>query len=158
MPLSTLVSYLAVSLVAFAFFALVVYVQQHVQSKRVANALSLLTSLAGTLATAVADEVRTLKDPTKPGTWTSDDKAKIKARVLNDLKAFGGSAIEQFKQLNGVSTDSMDALLDRLVEQQVEVLRTKAAPMLAVLAPMEPPALPAPKEAPAPVVTPPATP
>jgi len=129
MSINTILMSLVAAFIGAVFLALVMYIQRNVNSKAAAQALSLITALAGSLVLSAADEVRTLKDPTKPGAWTPEEKARIKGRVLTDLKAFGADSIVQFKGLNGVTPESMEALLDRLVEQQVEVLRSKSKPL-----------------------------
>ena len=72
------------------------------------------------------DEVRTLKS--KPGAWTTADASRVKNRVLDELRALGEHDIEALATLHGLSDSSVTTLLDKLVEEQVEVLRSSAKP------------------------------
>ena len=115
-----------IAVIASAIVVLVVYIRRTTNSKVVGDAMSLLTALAGTLVLSAADEVRNLKDPLQPGQWTQEEAKRIKDRVMADLQKFGANTITQLKDLNSLSKDDVAVLLDRLVEQQVEVLRLQA--------------------------------
>lgn len=113
-------------LIAGAVVTLVSHVRKAIDSRIVASALSLLTTHAGTLVLAAMDEVRTLKS--NPGAWTAADASRVKGRVLEELRTLGARDIEVLSDLGGYSDTSLVTLLDKLVEEQVEVLRAQAKP------------------------------
>ena len=130
--LTSIILSIAATVAVSAVLALVTYVRQTVQSRLAGDALALLASLAGTLVLAAMEEVRDLKDPTKPGTWTPEEAARVKGKVMSELRTFGAALIVQLKDLHGLSEESVLSLLDRLVEEQVESLRTKTSPSATV--------------------------
>lgn len=130
--LTSIILSIAATVAVSAVLALVTYVRQTVQSRLAGDALALLASLAGTLVLAAMEEVRDLKDPTKPGTWTPEEAARVKGKVMSELRTFGAELIVQLKDLHGLSEESVLSLLDRLVEEQVESLRTKTSPSATV--------------------------
>lgn len=133
--LTSLILTAVAAAVASAFVALIVHVRKAIDSHLAASALALLTSHAGTLVLAAMDEVRTLK--AKPGAWTAADARRVKTRVLEELRALGAQDIEALATLQGLSDTSVTTLLDRLIEEQVEILRAQAKPesMVNVLVP-----------------------
>jgi hypothetical protein len=144
--LTHIVLTVAVALVAGSVVALISHIRKAIDSRLAASALSLLTSHAGTLVLAAMDEVRTLK--AKPGAWTAADASRVKGRVLDELRALGSRDIEVLATLQGLSESSVTTLLDKLVEEQVEVLRAAGKPSSTVNV-LVPPAEPAEAEAPA---------
>ena len=116
----------AAVVVASAVVALIAHLRTASNSRLAASSLSLLTAHAGTLVLAAMDEVRTLKS--KPGAWTAADASRVKNRVLEELRALGAHDIETLSTLQGLSESSVTTLLDKLVEEQVEVLRSSAKP------------------------------
>jgi hypothetical protein len=118
-----LVVSIAVAVVAAGVLALVPHIGTVVKNHIAASSLKFLTITAGKLVMAAMEEVRNLKDPTKPGTWGPEEAGRIKARVLSELRSLGGKALEEFKDLNGLSVASVEILLDTLVEEQVEGMR-----------------------------------
>lgn len=125
MNFQTVVFALLSSILVGAVLAGVSYVRRTAKSKLAGNSLALLTALAGTMVMSAADEVRNLKDPMQPGEWTPEEAKRVKDRVLADVRKFGAGALEQIKALNGWSAEEVTMLLDRLVEQQVELLRLR---------------------------------
>lgn len=144
--LTHIVLTVAVALVAGSVVALISHIRKAIDSRLAASALSLLTAHAGTLVLAAMDEVRTLK--AKPGAWTAADAVKVKGRVLDELRALGARDIEVLATLQGLSESSVTVLLDKLVEEQVEVLRVQAKPTSTVNV-LAPPVEPTEAEAPA---------
>ena len=124
--LTPLVLSLSIAVIASAVVALVAHIRKAIDSRLAANSFALLTSHAGTLVLAAMDEVRTLK--AKPGAWTSLDASKVKNRVLEELRTLGARDIEVLATLQGLSESSVTTLLDKLVEEQVEVLRAAGKP------------------------------
>ena len=133
-------------LIAGSVVALVAHVRREIGSRTASSSLSLLTLYAGTLVLAAMDEVRTLK--AKPGAWTAADASRVKGRVLDELRALGARSIASLSSLQGLSESSVTMLLDKLVEEQVEVLRASAKPSSTVNV-LVPPAEPTEAEAPA---------
>lgn len=133
-------------LIAASVVALVAHVRREIDSRTASSSLSLLTLYAGTLVLAVMDEVRTLKS--KPGAWTAADASRVKGRVLDELRALGARSIASLSSLQGLSESSVTMLLDKLVEEQVELLRAAGKPSSTVNV-LVPPAEPAEAEAPA---------
>lgn len=124
--LTHIVLTVAVALVAGSVVTLVAHIRKAIDSRLAASALSLITAHAGTLVLAAMDEVRTLKS--KPGSWTAADASRVKGRVLDELRALGARDIEVLATLQGLSESSVTTLLDKLVEEQVEVLRAAGKP------------------------------
>ena len=120
------------------------------RSRAARAAIDALTVLAGTAVAAAAEEVRNLKDPTKPGTWTRAVGLSIRDRVIGEVMHLGRDVIAQLRGLGMLDAEDIEQLLERLVESQVERLR-RIAPTLPGaeltvddLAEVIPPALPAP--------------
>lgn len=143
--ITRLVLTVAAALVAASVIALVAHVRKAIDSRLAASSLALLTAHAGTLVIAAMDEVRSLKS--KPGSWTATDASKVKNRVLEELRALGARDIHVLSTLQGLSESSVTTLLDKLVEEQVEVLRASAKPSSTVNV-LVPPAEPTEAEAP----------
>lgn len=116
----------AAVVVASAVVSLISHIRTAINSRLAASSLSLLTAHAGTLVLAAMDEVRTLKS--KPGAWTAADASRVKNRVLDELRALGAHDIETLSTLQGLSESSVSTLLDKLVEERVEALRSSAKP------------------------------
>ena len=116
----------AAVVVASAVVSLIAHIRTAINSRLAASSLSLLTAHAGTLVLAAMDEVRTLKS--KPGAWTAADASRVKNRVLEELRDLGAQDIETLSTLQGLSESSVTTLLDKLVEEQVEALRSSAKP------------------------------
>ena len=85
--------------------------------------------LAGTAVAAAAEEVRNLKDPTKPGSWDRAVALSIRDRVIGEVMHLGRDVIAQLRGLGMLSAEDIEQLLERLVESQVERLR-RLAPTL----------------------------
>ena len=122
-------------LIAGSVVALVAHVRREIDSRTASSSLSLLTLYAGTLVLAAMDEVRTLK--AKPGAWTAADASRVKNRVLDELRALGAHDIQTLTSVQGLTEVSVSNLLDKLIEEQVEILRAQAKPasMVNVLVP-----------------------
>lgn len=143
--LTHIVLTVSVALVAGSIVALISHVRKAIESRLVASALSLLTAHAGTLVLAAMDEVRTLKS--KPGAWTAADARRVKDRVFEELRSLGARDIEVLSSLGGYSDTTLFTLLDKLVEEQVEVLRAQDKPTSTINV-LAPPAEPREAEAP----------
>lgn len=94
-----------------------------VRSRAAQAALDALTVVAGTAVAAAADEVRSLKDPTKPGTWSREVARSIRERVIEEVMRLGRDLIAQLRAIGVLTPDAVYELLERLVEAQVERLR-----------------------------------
>ena len=94
-----------------------------------ADAMQLLAATAGALVAAAADEVRAMKDPLKPGTWDAATAARIRARVLGDLRTLGSDAVARLRASGSLSRADVERLLEQLVEAEVERLRRMAPAM-----------------------------
>lgn len=113
----------ASGLLVAGVLALVAYIGKAVKFQLAAKALKFLTTTAGTLVMASMEEVRNLKDPLKPGTWGPEEAKRIKDRVLGVLKSLGARAIQELQEAHGFNLATVEALLDSLIEEQVEALR-----------------------------------
>lgn len=98
-------------------------VRVRLRSRAAKASIDGLTVLAGTAVAAAADEVRTLKDPTKPGSWDRATAARIRDRVIGEVMRLGADFIAQIKSLGVIDAGSVYELLERMVEAQVERLR-----------------------------------
>lgn len=112
-----------ITLFVAAVIVLVAYIGRVVKSHIAASALEFLSVTAGSLVAAAMEEVRNLKDPLKPGSWTPQEAGRIKAAVLAKLRSLGGYAIQQLQKMQGLTVESVETLLDSLIEEQVEALR-----------------------------------
>jgi hypothetical protein len=104
--------------------ALVTYltslIRKRVHSKLAGDALTALTSLAGTcVAAAMQARVKDLKDENKPGKWTAEAGLAIRGEVLSQLKALGGPMWRQLVTLKRLDSRSVDELLLALIESSV---------------------------------------
>ena len=80
--------------------------------------------LAGVLVADTERTVRDLKDPTKPGQWDDAARTAVKTAVLQRLRASLGPGLATLEQELRARGTTPDDLLDRIVEGQLEKLRT----------------------------------
>lgn len=107
--------------------AVVNALRKRIRDKRVAEAFAFLTTLTAQAVMAAAEEVRTLKDPTKPGSWTDAEKRRVRDGVVAKVCAIGGPAVDVVKrELAGGNDGHLFDLLRDLTEAQVEDLRAKS--------------------------------
>ena len=100
--------------------------RKRIRDKRVAEAFAFVTTLTAQAVLAAAQEVRTLKDPLKPGAWTDADKRRVRDGVTAKVRANGGPAVALVKrELAGNSDADLFDVLRDLTEAQVEDLRAK---------------------------------
>jgi hypothetical protein len=117
-----------------------VLARQTAAARAVGASLDVLTALAATLVLSAEAEVRDLKDPLTPGSWSpAVDGPRFLARVVGDLRDLGGSSLVQLRALQGLSVDGVTKLLERVAEAQVQKLR--ATPPAAAAVRAAPPAL-----------------
>lgn len=102
-------------------------IRAHVKNKMAQDAMAFLAATTATVVSGLANEVRNLKNPGKPGTWTATDKARMAQRAVSDVKRLGAHAITALQDVHGLSQSSVDTLLASLVESQVEELRRGGA-------------------------------
>lgn len=116
------------------------------RSRAAKAALDALTVIAGTAVAAAADEVRNLKDPTKPGEWNGVVARRIADRVISEVRSLGADLITQLRHLGFIDAAGLSALLESMVEAQVERLRRLTPATLPLLTADDlgekPPALP----------------
>lgn len=123
--LPLLLKAVATVLTALAVAAANMY-RKRIRDQRVAEALAFLTTLTAQAVMAAAEEVRTLKDPFKPGAWTDAEKRRIRDGVIARVRDSGGRAVATVKrELAGGNDANLFDLLRDLTESQVEELRTK---------------------------------
>lgn len=95
-------------------------------------ALDALTVLAATLVLSTEAEVRRLKDPTKPGSWSPTvDGPRFLRSVVTDLWTLGSDSAAKLRALQGLDVASMTKLLEQIAEAQVTKLRATAPDPLA---------------------------
>jgi hypothetical protein len=102
-------------------------IRAHVKNKMAQDAMAFLAAATATVVGGLANEVRNLKNPGKPGAWTPEEKARMAQRAVSDVRRIGAHAIGSLQDLHGLSQSSIDALLTSLVESQVEELRRSAS-------------------------------
>ena len=96
----------------------------------IGSAVELLGVLAATaVANAYQTVVKDLKDPSKPGVWSAEAAASVKASVLRDLRVLGAGALQQL-ETHGLGPAAVDALLNQLVESAVVDLEHRVSPTL----------------------------
>lgn len=108
-------------------------VRVRLRSRAAKAAIDGLTVLAGTAVAAAAEEVRNLKDPTKPGEWNRATAARIRDRVIGEVMELGRDLIAQLKLLGVLDAGSVYDLLERMVEAQVERLRHLELPAVSTI-------------------------
>lgn len=113
-------------------------IRKHVHNKLAASAFEAIVSTAATVvASASQTVVEDLKNPERPGTWDDNQAALVKAHVMRDLKQLAAKPIEELKSLRSLDAESVQKLLDRLVESQVGQLKPKPPSTIVVVAGQE---------------------
>lgn len=101
--------------------------RKRIRDQRVAEAFAFLTTLTAQAVMAAAEEVRTLKDPLKPGHWTDDEKRRVRDAVIGQVRETGGRAVALVRREMAAGSDEhLHALLRDITEAQVEGLRAKS--------------------------------
>lgn len=94
-----------------------------VRSRAARAAIDALTAVTAAAVAGAAEEVRNLKDPSRPGAWTRDTAARIRERVIEEVLSLGGAFVRELTALGVVDAGSVYGLIEKLVEEQVERLR-----------------------------------
>lgn len=81
-----------------------------------------LGNLASTVVSALAKEVRDLKDPEKPGVWDEEMSRRVKARAISEIRKIGAQELEIVTGAVRGSA-SIDQFVEALVEAHVEFAR-----------------------------------
>lgn len=109
--------------------------RKRIRDKRVAEAFAFVTTLTAQAVLAAAQEVRTLKDPLKPGKWTDDEKRRVRDSVIAKVTTTGGPAVALVRrELAGDDDGHLFNLLRDLTEAQVEDMRAKSLPIAQAVA------------------------
>ena len=120
-----------VSLAATVITALVGWlaqaIQKHIKDARVARLLETVSKLVeAAVASAFQLTVKGLKDPTKPGVFTSAAALAVKTQVIEQVKESAPGVMHELRDL-GIET--LDQVLGQLVEQHVVALNAATGPV-----------------------------
>jgi len=114
------------SLVAIYTPALIRLIRERVKNATAREALAFVTSVAASQVAARAEEVRTLKDPAKPGQWSPEAGRALLEAAVAEVKRAAPAQVEVLRR-GLASGESVDAVLRTLTEAQVEELRRRPA-------------------------------
>lgn len=101
---------------------LVAAIHAHVHQATLARALEYVTLVTAQVVAGTAAEVRDLKDPASPGTWSAAVGAQVKAAALAQVKTVAAAQVALLRAQVGAG-GSLDDVLGRLVEAAVEQQR-----------------------------------
>lgn len=137
---TTLLPLLLIALTALAAWVAGL-VARHIADKRQAAAVTLLAyGAAGVVADLAQHVVGSLKDPSKPGTWTEVAAAGVKLRATEQLRRLYPFAVDVItRALRDPS--KVDDLLGTLLEKAVVDLKAKAPAQIAAAVTLRPPAI-----------------
>ena len=120
------------ALVTFYTPALVRLIRERVKNATAREALAFVTSVAASQVAARAEEVRTLKDPAKPGQWSPEAGRALLEAAVQEVKRAAPAQVEVLRRGLG-NGQNLDELLRTLTEAQVEELRRRPAVSLTTL-------------------------
>lgn len=102
--------------------ALVRYIRERVKNATAREALAFLTTIVSAEVASRAARVRDLKDPLKPGAWSTRAAEEELNGVIEAAKAAAPEQVEVLRR--GLATgQSLDAVLRTMTEAEVERLR-----------------------------------
>jgi hypothetical protein len=145
----TALASVTLSLVAAGITAAIPLIRQHFKNRFVADSLSLLTTIAGTVVGSVVPiAAKDLPNASKAG-FAPMIAGDLKTAIIAQVKTLGASALTQLQNSGGFSAQALDTLVTHLVAQTIANLTAVAGST----APAVVPALAAVAVAPTPVAT-----
>lgn len=122
----TLIS-LAATIITSLLAWLAQAIQKHIKDARLAKLLETASELIeAAVASAYQLTVKGLKDPTKPGVFTSAAALAVKTQVIEQVKE---AAPDVVRELRDLGIETLDQVLGQLVEQHVVALNAATGPV-----------------------------